>query len=38
MNDLITSIYKESEARNEQSLHQIQLLLAIYNYDNVSGN
>jgi outer membrane protein TolC len=38
MNDLITSIYKESEARNEQSLHEIQLLLAIYNYDNVSGN
>ena len=38
MNDLITSIYKESEARNEQSLHQIQLLLAIYNYNNVSGN
>ena len=38
MNDLITSIYKESEARNAQSLHQIQLLLAIYNYNNVSGN
>ncbi len=38
MNDLITSIYKESEARNEQSLHQLQLLLAIYNFDNVSGN
>ena len=38
MNDLINSIYKESEARNEQSLHQVQLLLAIYNYNNVSGN
>jgi outer membrane protein TolC len=38
MNDLITSIYKESEARNDQSLHQIQLLYAIYNYNNVSGN
>ena len=38
MNDLINSIYKESEARNEQSLHQVQLLLALYNNKNISGN
>jgi outer membrane protein TolC len=38
MTDLIDCLYKESEARNEQSLHQIQLLLAQYNYKTVSGN
>lgn len=38
MNDLITSIYKESEARNEQSLHQVQLLLALYTNKTISGN
>lgn len=38
MTDLINCFYKESEARNEQSLHQVQLLLAVYNYKTVSGN
>lgn len=38
MSDLINSIYKESEARNEESLHQVQLLLAQYNYRNTAGN
>jgi outer membrane protein TolC len=38
MNDLIESFYKESEARNDQSLHQVQLLLAQYNFKTTSGN
>lgn len=38
MTDLINCFYKESEARNEQSLHQVQLVLAQYNYKTVSGN
>jgi outer membrane protein TolC len=38
MTDLINCFYKESEARNEQSLHQVQLLLALYNYKTFTGN
>ncbi|HEX6891194.1 MAG TPA: hypothetical protein VF141_10875, partial [Chryseolinea sp.] len=38
MTDLINCLYKETEARNEQSLHQVQLLMAQYNYKTVSGN
>ena len=38
MNDLLTSMNKESEAKNNQSLHNMQLLLSIYNYKTISGN
>ena len=38
MSDLINCFYKESEARNDQSLHQVQLVLAMYNYKTNSGN
>ena len=38
MTDLINCYYKESEAHNDQSLHQVQLLLALYNYKTISGN
>jgi outer membrane protein TolC len=38
MNDLVTSVYKENEALNNQSLHNIQLLLSLYNYKIQSGN
>lgn len=38
MNDLLTSMNKESEAKNNQALHNIQLLLSIYNYKTISGN
>jgi len=38
MNDLINSISKESEARSNQSLHKVQLLLSMYNYKTISGN
>lgn len=38
ISDLINTIYKESQARNDQSLHQVQLLLALHNNKNISGN
>ncbi|HEU5290047.1 MAG TPA: TolC family protein [Cyclobacteriaceae bacterium] len=38
MNDLLTSMNRESEAKNNQALHSIQLLLSIYNYKTISGN
>jgi outer membrane protein TolC len=38
MNDLLTSLNRESEAKSNQALHSIQLLLSIYNYKTVSGN
>ena len=38
MSDLLTTIYKESESRNEKSLHEVQLLLALYNFNTISGN
>jgi outer membrane protein TolC len=38
MNDLINAMNKEQEARTQQSLHQVQLLMTIYNYQTLSGN
>jgi outer membrane protein TolC len=38
MNDLLTSLTKESEAKSNQTLHTIELLLSIYNYKTISGN
>jgi hypothetical protein len=38
VSDLINTLYKESEARNSESLHQVQLLLALHNNKNISGN
>jgi outer membrane protein TolC len=38
MNDLLASINQESEAKSNQTLHQVQLLLSIYNYKTISGN
>lgn len=38
MNDLLTSLNRESEAKNNQALHNIQLLLSIYNYKTINGN
>ena len=38
MSDLINSINKESEARCNMALHNIQLLMSIYNYKTISGN
>lgn len=38
INDLINSISKESEARSNRSLHQIQLLLNLYNYKIKTGH
>jgi len=38
MNDLITSMNKESEARCNQALHHIQLLLSMYAYQTQTGH
>jgi len=38
MNDLITSMNKESEARSSRALHIVQLLMSMYNYKNINGN
>lgn len=38
MNDLLTSLNRESEARSNQALHNIQLLLSLYNFKTISGN
>jgi outer membrane protein TolC len=38
MNDLVTSINKESEARSNRALHLVQLLMSTYNYMVMSGN
>ena len=38
MNDLIHSINKESEAKSNQVLHQVQLLMSIYSYKTKTGN
>ncbi|MGG7035777.1 MAG: TolC family protein [Flavobacterium sp.] len=38
MNDLILAMNKENEAIGNQALHQIQLLMSIYNYKTISGN
>ena len=36
--DLINTLYKESEARNNRSLHEVQMLLALYTSKNIAGN
>jgi outer membrane protein TolC len=38
MSDVVNSLFKESEARNNQSLHNIQLLLSQYTYKIQNGN
>lgn len=38
MNDLITAINKESEARGNEALHQVHLLMSLYNYKTINGN
>ena len=38
MNDLINSINKESEAKRNQALHRVQLLMSMYNYKAKTGN
>jgi outer membrane protein TolC len=38
MNDLITAINKESEARGNEALHQVQLMMSVFNYKTINGN
>jgi outer membrane protein TolC len=38
MNDLLSAMNKESEAIGNQALHNVQLLMSIYNYKTISGN
>lgn len=38
VNDLLTSLNRENEAKSNQTLHNVQLLLSIYNYKTISGN
>jgi outer membrane protein TolC len=38
MNDVINAINRESEAKCSQGLHQVQLLLSLYNYKTKTGN
>jgi outer membrane protein TolC len=38
MNDLINAMNRESEARANQALHNVQLLMSYYNYQYISGN
>jgi outer membrane protein TolC len=38
MNDLLTSMNKESEAKRNQSMHEVELTMSIYNYKTASGN
>jgi outer membrane protein TolC len=38
MNDLISSVNKENEALSNRGLHEVQLLMNIYNYKTISGN
>ena len=38
VNDLILAINAESDAASNKALHEIQLLLSIYNYKTTSGN
>jgi outer membrane protein TolC len=38
MNDLLSAMNKESEAVGNQALHNVQLLMSIYNYKTISGN
>jgi len=38
MNDLITAINNESQARSNKALHNVQLLMSLYNYKTIKGN
>jgi outer membrane protein TolC len=38
MNELIQAMNKESEARSQEALHTVQLLMTLYNYQTQSGN
>jgi outer membrane protein TolC len=38
MNDLVNAINKESEALSNRALHNVQLLMSMYNYKTISGN
>ena len=38
MNDLLTAMNKESEAKRNQSVHEMQLTMSTYNYKTTSGN
>ena len=38
MNELIQAMNKESEARSQEALHHVQLLMTLYNYQTLSGN
>jgi len=38
MNDLINATNRESEAKVNQALHSVQLLMSYYNYKTTSGN
>jgi len=38
MNELIQAMNKESEAHSQEALHQVQLLMTLYNYQTLSGN
>jgi outer membrane protein TolC len=38
MNDLLTAMNKESEAKRNQSIHEVQLMMSMYNYKTASGN
>jgi outer membrane protein TolC len=38
MNDLINSINKENEALSNRAMHNVQLLMSMYNYKTISGN
>lgn len=36
--DLLNATEKESDSRNQKALHEIQLLMSIYEYQTISGN
>jgi outer membrane protein TolC len=38
MNDVIQATNKESEARSQEALHQVQLLMSLYQYQTINGN
>ena len=38
MNSVIQAMNKESEARSQVALHQVQLLMSLYQYQTINGN
>jgi len=38
MNNVIQAMNKETEARSQEALHQIQLLMSMYQYQTTNGN